>query len=217
MISTSKSFLFVHVPKTGGNSIQDVLKFYADDEIVCRAPHHDGVERFEIHNEKYKIQKHAPLNTYRARLEPDLYNSLFKFSTIRNPWDMMISAYFSPHHGKRDWDRGIFIDLLNRTHTLREYVRSDSFIVKGLKKIGVEPRPGELNTEMDFFLKFENLEEDFKTLCSYIDIPHTSLPKRNSSSRSHYSKYYDTELKEIVRKKFIEEIEYGNYVFELKS
>jgi hypothetical protein len=216
MISTSKSFLFVHVPKTGGNSIQVILKAYADDELVCRAPHHDGVERFEIHNEKYKIQKHAPLNTYKARLEPNFYNSLFKFSTIRNPWDMMISAYFSPHHGKREWDREVFLDLLNRSHTLRDYVRSDSLLVKAMKKIGVQLRPGDLNAEMDFLLKFESLEKDFKTLCGKIDIPYTHLPNRNASSRSHYSKYYDTDLKETVRKKFIDEIQYGNYVFESK-
>jgi len=63
-------------------------------------------------------------------------------------------------------------------------------------------------------MRFEQLDNDFKVVCEKLDIPHSPLPKRNSSVRSHYSKYYDDELREIVRKKFSEEIEFGNYSFE---
>jgi hypothetical protein len=32
MISTSHQFLFVHIPKTGGNSIQTILLPFSDDQ-----------------------------------------------------------------------------------------------------------------------------------------------------------------------------------------
>src|SRR5688500_12110385 len=50
MMALSRQFIFVHVPKTGGNSIQNVLKAYSEDEIVCTEPYQDGVERFELKN-----------------------------------------------------------------------------------------------------------------------------------------------------------------------
>ena len=62
MISTQKKFLFIHVPKTGGNSIQNILHEYSEDEIVASAKHQDGVERFEVRNSKYNIRKHSTLS-----------------------------------------------------------------------------------------------------------------------------------------------------------
>ena len=34
MISTDRKFLFIHIPKTGGNAIRLALRDYVDDEIV---------------------------------------------------------------------------------------------------------------------------------------------------------------------------------------
>jgi hypothetical protein len=35
MISLQKRFLFVHIPKTAGNSIQSVLRDYSEDQLVA--------------------------------------------------------------------------------------------------------------------------------------------------------------------------------------
>lgn len=55
MISIKKKFLFIHVSKTGGNSIQNILWHFAEDKIVAHSKKQDGIERFDVINEKYKI------------------------------------------------------------------------------------------------------------------------------------------------------------------
>src|SRR6266446_7630004 len=59
MISFQKRFLFIHIPKTAGNSIQSVLRDYSEDQLVALGSEQDGIERFGLRNPKYKIRKHS--------------------------------------------------------------------------------------------------------------------------------------------------------------
>jgi hypothetical protein len=196
VISIAKRFLFIHVPKTGGNSIQNILRNYSEDRIVCLAPHQDGVERFEVRSDRYAIEKHSDLTRYKAVLGADVCHSLFKFATVRNPWDRMISYYFSPHRGVSVWDRNVFIKLVQSTPPIRHYIcyRTQS----------EEQR--KLTADIDYLMKFEDLDNEFQRVCALIGIPHQPVPVRNRSARGNYSEYYDDTLKNLVWEKFQEEI-----------
>jgi len=215
MLSLQKRFLFIHVPKTGGNSIQTVLKAYSEDKVTAKAGHQDGNERFEVRNDALALRKHASLGQYKAALDPDIYASLFKTAVMRNPWDMMISHYFSPHRGEREWNRDDFIKLVRHTPVLRHYIKENTLRDKiSVKLQTLTGSPGRsLDADIDFLLKVESLDEDFKTLCGKLDIPYTPLPQRNASTRTHYTEYYDQETMRLVQRKFREEIDFGGYCF----
>lgn len=125
MLSIQKKFLFIHIPKTAGNSIQNVLKYYSEDKIVCLNSLQDGVERFEVRNQNFpNIHKHSSLLDYYQVLPPDVFHSLDKFAVIRNPWERMISFFFSPHRQTQNWNRDEFIDLLEKVPTMFDYLNT---------------------------------------------------------------------------------------------
>lgn len=108
MISLQKRFLFVHIPKTAGNSIQSILRDYSEDQIVTLRSHQDGIERFELRNPNYAVKKHSTLADYRRALGEERFGSLYKFTCVRNPWDRMVSYYFRASRGRVQWNRKAF-------------------------------------------------------------------------------------------------------------
>jgi len=202
MISFQKRFLFVHIPKTAGNSIQSTLRDYSEDQLVALRKEQDGIERFGLRNPNYKIKKHSTLCEYRDALGSEQFRSLYKFTCVRNPWDRMVSYYFTPTQSPETWDRKKFREIISKAVSVADYLRLD---------------PGEEDpfANVDYILRFENLADDFRTDCGTLGISPSTLPRYNRSTREHYSKYYDDdELRELVRMRFAAEIERFGYTFE---
>ena len=203
MISLRKRFLFVHIPKTAGNSIQSVLRDYSEDELVALRTEQDGIERFGLRNPKYKIKKHSTLSEYRNALDDEQFRNLYKFTCVRNPWDRMVSYYFTPTQNPETWNRKKFRGTITKAVSVPDYLRIDN---------------GEVDpfANVDYIMRFENLADEFRAVCAAIGISPANLPQYNRSSREHYSKYYDDELRELVRARFAAEIERFDYKFEAK-
>jgi hypothetical protein len=201
MISLQKRFLFVHIPKTAGNSIQSVLRDYSEDQLVALRKEQDGIERFGLRNPKYEIKKHSTLSEYHDALGHEQFRELYKFTCVRNPWDRMVSYYFTPTQHPETWNRKKFREIIFKAVSVADYLRlgdgeEDPF------------------ANVDHIIRFENLADDFAAVCAAIEISPPTLPQYNRSHRDHYTKYYDDELRELVRTRFAAEIERFNYTFE---
>ena len=201
MISFQKRFLFVHIPKTAGNSIQSVLRDYSEDQIVALRSEQDGIERFGLRNPNYKIKKHSTLAEYRAALGDYRFRNLYKFTCVRNPWDRMVSYYFRPTQQVGELDRKEFRKVILKALSVADYLRLD----KG---------DGDPFANVDYIIRFESLAADFRVVCTTLGIAAPPLPQYNRSNREHYSKYYNDELRELVRERFAPEIERFGYTFD---
>jgi len=201
MISFQKQFLFVHIPKTAGNSIQSILRDYSEDEIVALRGEQDGIERFGLRNPNYKVRKHSTLVEYREALGEDRFHRLYKFTCVRNPWDRMVSYYFRPTRDLMSWNRKEFKKMILNVFSVADYLR-------------LEEGENDPLTNVDRIMRFETLAGDFRHVSAALDIPAAPLPRYNRSSREHYAKYYDDELRELVRKRFAPEIERFGYTFD---
>jgi hypothetical protein len=117
-----------------------------------------------------------------------------------HPWDRLTSYYFSRSRQVAEWNRRSFKKLVLKTLSVADYLR-----------LGSESDPF---ANVQRIMRFENLADDFRSVCAELNLPPATLPEYNRSSREHYSKYYDDELEALVRKRFAAEIERFGYVFE---
>lgn len=205
MISTEKKFVFIHIPKTGGNAIRLALKPYVVDSIVMNLKQQDyndtrgQIHRFGISNPYIKMNKHSKLAEIHSRWdEKELgrWTDMLKFSVVRNPWDRLISCFFSPHLGRTEFDREEFKSFVKsvKLGTQSDFVTED----------------GHLAT--DRLIRFETLSEDFANVCSQLGIEQ-KLTRVNESKRRPYREYYDKELIDLVSRHYAEDVERFQYTF----
>lgn len=114
-----------------------------------------------------------------------------------------MSAYFSPHRVTKGiitgFDRETFRTLISNQKTMREFIcLSDK---------------GSLTGDIQFLIRFEAMEDDFRQVTQAIGIGDLALPHRNRSERQSYREYYDAELRELVEVRFREELDCGGYSF----
>jgi len=234
VISLQTQFLFVHIPKTAGNAIQSVLSKYSEDIITKSFSHQDGIERFNVISPKYKLNKHATILIYRHEIEPQVYKKLFKFCVVRNPWDRVISNYIFHKQRPQLKEGTLYKDLKDVKFDKKEFkkfiykVKPLEFHVLPIQyytlpktncvlKLASKVRTFRKNplcfSKIDYYLRFENLQNDFNILCKLLDIPSETLPVRNKSKHINYTAYYDAEAYQIVRNLFKNEIDFFNYSF----
>jgi hypothetical protein len=198
MKNEQHKFIFIHIPKTGGTSIENAFK-----------------KRIKGN------RKHLTMSDYENELESDI-EKYFIFSVIRNPWDRLVS-YWKYRQGKIhapiDGKMNIFNDWLKFISSLN----LDDLRGKTEKsnipdfRMGLDSQFNSLINKQNKInvnlVRFENLQNDFNTICDKIGIKRHHLPHKNKSRHKHYTEYYNEETKQIVAEKYEKDIEYFDYKF----
>lgn len=187
LISPHKKFIFVHIPKTAGTSIRNSL-----------------VSGLTIQRSK-TLRFHAKAIDIRNSIDCELYNSAFKFTFVRNPWDLQVSLYHyilkRPQHHKHDETKalGCFKNFV-LTSKSPQFTQT-SYLVD---ETG--------NLIVDFVGRFENIEADFQTVCNNIGVS-SKLIHCNKTNHVCYKDYYDADTIKLTGRLFAEDIERFGYVF----
>jgi hypothetical protein len=205
MLSRSYGFVFIHIPKTGGNSLQVLLETYSEDRRVCGLTQ-DYWNRFEIRGPITSL-KHQDLATYVERLGIEVVASLKKVTFVRNPFDRAMSYYFSPHRWVETqagelvvktphFDRYTFIEEISRLPPMVEYLRVDGEIVT-----------------MDFVGRFERFDADVARAMAFlgIDASDTRPPHVNRSTVEDQFRFYDNGTLNFVRQRFEADFNFFGY------
>jgi hypothetical protein len=190
MINHKHKCIFVHCHKCAGETIELAVFGRADKNY--RGDPYEG-----------SPQKHFSVDQYIEKYGEHIWESYFTFSFVRNPWDRVISwiRYRDTRH--KLYGGEINASIIKKEVSSKFYTKNTYY---NLLSLGG-------GIDIDFIGRFENLREDFNTICDKIGIPHQRLPHKNKSKHKHYTEYYDDETRQIVAEKYAEDIEYFGYEF----
>lgn len=213
---------FIHLGKTGGDSITHVLSDF------CNPENYDVIkENKEIHKNFHKHAKAYEIKKGFEDLNWD-YDQYFKFLVIRNPYEILHSDYYfhkyagekyypekPPVKGIKDYEW--FLKCYNTQFiSFAEYVQN----VYGHWNKGFIANWGkDYNKSLivNHICKNETLDEDFSFVCNKVGLPNIKLVKANSTEellskkRPNIQEDYNDDLIEFVEKTFYEEIKTYNY------
>lgn len=211
IISYSHRFIFIHVGKAAGTSIQKAVEPYAhrpERYLMNRLLATIGVHvNYCTHYQKKRFRKHVIAREVRRQLPNRVYDEFFRFAFVRNPWDRMVSM----HHYMRDKRLYHRHKLVESLGSFEEYVRWEIKRNKDSQKAFITDVGG--NVIVDFVGRFERLRDDFAHLCKELGISAT-LPHCNKTRHRDYRTYYDSRTIELVADHWREDIELLGYTFD---
>ena len=209
MISHKYKCIFIHIPRTGGTSIELSLCGRTWDRIDLKT-------------------KHVPHEVARKRYAR-YWNEYFKFSFVRNPFDWLVSmwslsmeVYNSKRRRRYKMAPYFTTDFKEFVFTMTRYCKPGYYgqtWIPGMNKIEHVDRMHAIQVRnlagIDFIGKYEKLQQDFERLCTIINAPKKKLPITAPSTMRHknYKLYYDEQLKLAVSKCWYPDLHVFNYRF----
>jgi hypothetical protein len=207
-VSDSRRVLFVHVPKSGGSTLDALF-----DNQIEDARKVEGLAR------------HSPLSRL-LRAEPEL-EDYWSFGFVRNPWERMVSWWSMVAAVFERAESGVEqarrkIETHPRAWLPEGEFRDDfdRFVLEGTEKVPKVGRPQIVTlsrrdgTAADFIGRTEHFDRDFNVVREKLGLqPITQAPRRNVSSHGHYSDYYNDKTRRKVSEVFARDIEAFGYTF----
>lgn len=207
MISHKFRCIFVHIPKTAGNSINRIF----------------GID----------WENHKDLARYAQETRAVEFESYFKFAIVRNPWDRLLSDYNFQKKKRRD--KKSKLHLFSERGLVRSFsewidaVLADPFhypphawgadVSDGLHRWSPQIDWVTLNgrVAVDEVLRLEDLDREFPRVCKQLGVSCSRIPKRNSKFHWHYSFYYDESTRQKVTDYYSADIKRFGYSFEMRG
>lgn len=220
-IDVDGRFIFVHIPRTGGSSIEVMFELRDRQKFWGISP--------EIVPDR--SLQHLRWRELKPLLPRDFVNAAYTFAIVRNPWDRFASEFF---WRKRWFER----DLASNPESVAgfhydkdHFLSLDAFV--DVLHLPLETRllehgsfDGHLETQMSFLTdeagrvaldyvgRFENYEDDVRRIARRVGRDLDQVVRRQSSARDKdYRIYYSSYARDAVAAFYGEDLEAFGYTF----
>jgi sulfotransferase famil protein len=213
----SKRAIFVHIPKSAGTSISESFAkagchldfcgenlwphLYANPRngeivrLVRNAMPTSGIRKFP--------EQHLPASALRALVDDEVWSTYFKFTFVRNPWDLVVSTYTFLQ--QRNPDQPTVLEAPD----FAGFVCNYPILSSDMTTFFTDEHGHDL---VDFIGRFETIETDFATVCARLGLA-VELHHANRSDHLHYREFYDGQTRRIVERHFARDIDRFGYRF----
>jgi len=222
-------FIFVHIPKTAGISVMLALQrtrvkleFNRRNVLARLLEHPARVEIIQTLREFSTlgtmtnfVEQHLPAVVLRQLVPPEVWGGYYKFSFVRNPWDLCVSSYHYMKHAFETSPELVIHDpdlaAVMAACDFEGYLRAlPLFSARGDMTAYLADDDGQ--PLVDFVGRFETIEQDFATICARLGVT-TSLTHENRGDRADYREYYTAVTRQIVARHYARDIERFEYTF----
>ena len=233
IISHRHKFIFVRPRKVAGTSLQIALsRWLAEDDVASHNFQRLAFDRrtdeddFGVPFERVADGSGAVYGGHdlpdeiRKKVGEDVWAEYFKFTVVRNPWDLLVSylhSKFGPNYWRDVWGRRRPIDFIRNVPRATRLFRLRRELVRGRRKEAVEAilREGLFSAVgqipqfyvsrgeayADYVIRFENLHQDYNEVWRRLGLPQQDLLRTNTLPRpknTDYRDYYTDFSREYV-------------------
>ncbi len=191
MISHKHQFIFVHVGRTAGSSLERAAGIKITEDERTR---NLGNTDFE--------EKHKHFEYYR-KVYPVEFCTFFKFTIVRNPFERLVSRWLWQSTVVRNKNLSFFefIETLPESSKYSEFFKLSGLSIEASIKY------------FDFIGRFEDLQNSYMYLCNKLDLDYNKIPHTNKTPDHRYQDYFNKESIELVRRIYHEDLMLFNYDF----
>jgi hypothetical protein len=201
ILAPDKRFIFIHVPKAAGTSINAALSLH-DAFFPVRQAKPDArrarAEKLGLSLACADLGEHATARQFIVALGRETYDGYFSFAFVRNPWDVAVS-----------WFHYRLINPAVNGHaeaqaagTFAAYVRRhltqpDAGRWVGLQHPFVADESGDV--AVSFIGRYESLAGDYAAVIARLQVPTLELDHFNQSYHAPWPSLYTRETFAIVQ------------------
>ena len=214
MISHKHKCIFIHIPKCAGTSINFFL--FPEEKIHWFDANYEVVHGWCPQRKFFMQHATSKQLVETGLISREQWDTYFKFTFVRNPWDRAVSDYFWLMKDQKV--EGTFNQYLNRSGEFApflndigaKYYRGDHLIPQ------TDFFSEEGNYKLDFVGRFENFSQDMNKVVSILgyDREFDTHVNKGINKTVHYSKLFTDESRDIVGSMYEKDIQQFGYTFD---
>lgn len=218
MICRSRGIVFIHIPKTGGTSIERLLwtREAHNHENLYGSTRNQRLLRppWKLPANKYQLAalQHLTAAQVMTEIGEPCFRSFFSFSIVRNPFDRLVSQFEYMRREREELRRYLGI---TRDSSFKTYLRR----LKRRKHPQWQPQVEFLFSDarvqlVDRIYRLEEMAALVADLRSRYALTLDHTPHLNKTERKSVVHYYDDEARELVEELYRDDLRLLGYRFE---